>query len=338
MIEIDGSHGEGGGQVLRTAISLSAVTGEQVRISNIRAGRPNPGLQPQHTTSIEAVAEVCGADVDGLFQGSKEIVFKPSQLVGGDFEFDVGTAGSIPLVITSCLLPGLMSKAKLRITVRGGTDVRWSPPIDYLRLVHIPLLNEFGGSCDLELSSRGFYPEGGGEVVAEIAPAGGLSKVDLGSQGKTVRIEGVAYAQNLPEHVVSRIKHSALKKLVGFEDVRIESDLRKGHSTGAGIVLSAVCENTVLGESALGAKGVRSETLGESCAEDLLETLKSGATVDEHMMDQVLLYMAVAEKGSRVTAEELTRHAETNIWVIEQFLGKRFSVAQRDGLTEVRTV
>lgn len=134
MIEIDGSHGEGGGQILRTAVSLSAVTGEQVRIGRIRAGRPVPGLQPQHVTSIEAVAQVCGADVDGLFQGSKEIVFKPGQLVGGDFEFDVGTAGSTSLVITSCLLPGLMSKARLRITIRGGTDVRWSPPFDYLRL------------------------------------------------------------------------------------------------------------------------------------------------------------------------------------------------------------
>jgi RNA 3'-phosphate cyclase len=338
MIEIDGSHGEGGGQILRTSIALSAVTSEQVKITNIRAGRPAPGLQPQHVTSIEAVAEICGAEVDGLFQGSKEIVFKPGQLVGGDFEFDVGTAGSIPLVITSCILPGLFSKARLRMTVRGGTDVRWSPPIDYLRLVHLPLLREFRGDCEIELKSRGFYPEGGGEVLAEISPAGGLSLVDLGSQINAVRIEGVAYAQNLPEHVVSRIKHSALKKLLDFKELRIESDLRKGHSTGAGIVLSAVCENTVLGESALGAKGVRSETLGENCAEDLLETLKSGATVDEHMLDQILLYMAFAEKGSKVAAEELTGHAETNIWVIEQFLGKKFSVAKKDGLIELSTI
>lgn len=338
MIEIDGSHGEGGGQILRTAISLSAVTGEQVRVGKIRAGRPVPGLQPQHVTSIEAVAEVCGADVDGLFSGSKEIVFKPGQLVGGDFEFDVGTAGSVSLVITSCILPGLFSKARLRISVRGGTNVRWSPPIDYLRLVHIPILKKFGGDCELEMSSRGFYPEGGGEVVAEIAPIGGLSKVDLGSQGRTIRIEGIAYAQNLPEHVVSRMKHSVMKKLLDFKEVRIGSDLRNGPSTGAGMVLSAICEGAILGESALGAKGVRSETLGEGCAEDLLETLRSKVTVDEHMLDQVLLYMAVAEKGSRIIAQDLTSHAETNIWVIEQFLGKKFSVTKTDGLTEVRAI
>jgi RNA 3'-terminal phosphate cyclase (ATP) len=336
MIEIDGSHGEGGGQILRTSIALAAVTGKQVRISNIRAGRPVPGLQPQHLTSIEAVAEICGAEVDGLFKGSKEVVFKPGPLLGGDFEFDVGTAGSVCLVVTSCLLPGLFSKARLRLTVRGGTDVRWSPPIDYLRLVHLPLLSEFGGACEIELVSRGFFPEGGGEVFAEISPAGGLSSVCLTSQGRTVRIEGVAYAQNLPEHVITRMKHSALKKLLDFKEGKIESDLRKGRSTGAGIVLSAVCENTVLGESALGAKGVRSETLGEGCVDDLLETLRSGATVDEHMLDQILLYMAFAEKGSEVLAEELTPHAETNIWVIEKFLGKKFTIERKDGLVTVR--
>lgn len=338
MIEIDGSHGEGGGQILRTSIALSAVTGDQVRIRNIRAGRQPPGLQPQHVTSIESVAEICGGEVDGLFKGSKEIVFKPGQLVGGDFEFDVGTAGSISLVITSCLLPGLFSKSRLRLTVKGGTDVRWSPPIDYLRLVHVPVLAEFGGSCGIDVSSRGFYPEGGGEVTADISPVGGLAPIDLVSQGKVIRIEGVAFAQNLPEHVVSRMKHSALKKLLDYKEVRVETDLRRGQSTGAGIVLTAVCERTVLGESALGARGVRSEILGEGCAEDLVETIRSGATVDEHMLDQVLLYMAFAESGSRVLAEELTRHAETNIWAIEQFLGRKFSVSKKDGLVEISTI
>jgi RNA 3'-terminal phosphate cyclase (ATP) len=338
MIEIDGSHGEGGGQILRTSISLSAVTGDPVKISRIRAGRSEPGLQPQHVTSIEAVGEICGAKVDGLYVGSKEIVFRPGQSIGGEFEFDVGTAGSISLVITSCLLPAVLSKARMTLSVKGGTDVRWSPPIDYLRLVHAPLLNRFGGNCEINLASRGFYPEGGGEVVAEISPIGALSRADLFPRGKVLRIEGVTYAQNLPEHVVSRMKHSALKGLLDFKEVRIETDLRKGPSTGAGIVLAAVCENTVLGESALGAKGVRSETLGESCAEDLLETLGSRATVDEHMLDQILTYMALSGKGSRIAAEELSSHAETNLWAIEQFLGEKFSVEKKEDFVEIRTI
>ena len=338
MIDIDGSHGEGGGQILRTAVSLSAVTGEPVKISRIRAGRPNPGLSPQHMTGIEAVAEICGADVDGLFAGSTDIVFKPGQLIGGEYEFDVGTAGSISLVLQSCLLPSIMSKSAVSMSIRGGTDVKWSPPIDFVRLVHLPLLARFGASCDLEVVSRGFYPEGGGEVTVGISPAGGFRPADIQHRGKSVSIRGVAFAQNLPEHIVSRMKHAALKKLVDFREVKIESDLRRGHSTGAGIVLVAEYENSVIGESALGAKGVRAEGLGEGCAEDLLETMRSEATVDDHMLDQILPYMALAGKGSCVVAESMTGHAETNVWVIEEFLGKRFSISKKEDSAVVTTI
>ena len=338
MIEIDGSKGEGGGQILRTSIALSAVGSQPVRIKNIRANRPNPGLAPSHVTSIEAVAKIADAEVDNLYPGSKEIVFRPQQLVGGEYEFDVGTAGSISLVLQSCLIPAALARSRVVMTIKGGTDVRWSPPIDYMRLVHIPTLRAFGPSLDLDVIARGFYPEGGGEVVAEVSPAGGLSAVDVGSQGKVLRIEGVAYARNLPEHVVTRMKHSALKSMLVPREVKIESDPGKGHSTGAGMVLAAVCENTVLGASALGGKGIQSEVLGENCARDLLETLSSLATVDEHMLDQIIPYMALAKGRSRVVAEEITNHARTNVEVVEAFLGKRFDIAESDGLFEVTTV
>jgi len=337
MIDIDGSFGEGGGQILRTALSMSAVKTVPVRIFNIRAGRPNPGLSPQHVTSIEAVAELAGAEVDGLHQGSKEIVFRPSQLTGGRFEFDVGTAGSISLVVQSCLLPAVMSKSRVEMTVKGGTDVRWSPPIDYMSMVHLPLLRMFGAGCDVEVVNRGFYPEGGGEVKVDASPSGGLRGLDLGSRGDVVRVEGVAFAQNLPEHVVSRMKHSAMKDLIHLRNVKIQPDLRSGHSTGAGIVLAAVCKNTVLGASALGQKGMRSEVLGEQCAADLAESIASGVTVDEHMTDQILPYMALADGASRILTDELSGHARTNIWVLEKFVGKRFIESKRDGLLELGT-
>jgi RNA 3'-phosphate cyclase len=335
MIEIDGSHGEGGGQILRTAISLSAVTGKEVQISNIRAGRPNPGISPSHVTSIEAVAELCDAEVDGLFAGSTKIVFKPDQLTGGAFDFDVGTAGSISLVVQSCLLPAAMSKSRVNLVVKGGTDVKWSPPIDFMRLVHLPILTRFGPLCNLEIDSRGFYPEGGGEVSVEVSPVTRLSGLDLGERGDVLSIDGCAYAQNLPEHVTSRMRHSVQKNMLDFRNIRIDSDIRQGRSTGAGIVLAATCENSIIGESALGAKGVKSEVLGDDCSSDLKETLLSGASVDQHMLDQILPYMALAEGKSRVLAEELTSHAETNIWVIEKFVGKRFSVKEKKGLTEI---
>ncbi len=335
MIEIDGSHGEGGGQILRTAIALSAVTGKDVLIGNIRAGRQNPGLSPSHVTSIEAVAELCDAEVDGLFAGSTNIVFKPCQLTGGSFDFDVGTAGSIALVLQSCLLPAAMSKSGVNLVVKGGTDVKWSPPIDFMRLVHLPILTRFGPACDLEIISRGFYPEGGGEVSVEISPVTKLSGLDLGERGDVLSIDGCAYAQNLPEHVISRMRHSVQKNMLDFKRIRVDSDIRKGHSTGAGIVLAATCENSIIGESALGAKGVKSEVLGENCSSDLKEVLLTNASVDQHMLDQILLYMALAQGGSRVLAEELTSHAETNIWVIEKFVEKRFSVEEKNGLTEI---
>ncbi len=337
-MEVDGSYGEGGGQILRTSIALSAVTGQEVRITNIRANRPRPGLAPSHITSIEAVARMCDAEVENLFAGSKDIVFIPRQLTGGDFEFDVGTAGSISLVIQSCLLPAAISKTRVTMTVKGGTDVKWSPPIDFMRLTHLPILAKFGPICYLEIESRGFYPEGGGVVRLEVLPVSRLEPVSLENRGKVKGVTGVAFAQNLPEHVVTRMRHSALKGFMGQPDVRIESQLSKGPSTGAGIVAAAGCANTVLGSSALGARGVRSETLGENCAADLLETIRSGATVDEHLLDQMLPYMALAGAGSIVLAEELTEHARTNIWVIERFLGKKFDVTQKDGLTDIRTV
>lgn len=335
MIEIDGSHGEGGGQILRTAISLSAVAGKEVVIGNIRAGRSNPGISPSHVTSIEAVAQLCDAEVDGLFAGSKRIAFKPDQLIGGTFDFDVGTAGSISLVVQSCLLPAALSKSRVNLVVKGGTDVRWSPPIDFMRLVHLPILSRFGPACDIEINSRGFYPEGGGEVCVEISPVVKLSGLDLGERGDVLSIDGCAYAQNLPEHITSRMRHSVLKNMLDFKEVRVDLDIRKGHSTGAGIVLAATCRNSIIGESALGAKGVKAEILGENCSSDLKETLRSGASVDQHMLDQILPYMALAEGGSRVLADELTSHAETNIWVIEKFVEKRFSIKEKNGLTEI---
>jgi RNA 3'-phosphate cyclase len=336
MIEIDGSYGEGGGQVLRTAVAMSAVTQQPTKVLNIRAKRPSPGLAPSHIVSVEAVAQIADAEVDGLFPGSKEVVFRPHQLIGGDFEFDVGTAGSISLVLQACLIPAALSKRTVRLDIKGGTDVRWSPPIDYLRFVSLPMLNMLGVSCDLEVFERGFYPEGGGHVAVEVSPASRLNSLQLSSAGNVLAIDGIAFAQNLPEHVVSRTKHAAIKRLIDTPSVKIESDLRKGRSTGAGIVLAARCENAILGDSMLGERGVRAERLGEDCAANLTETIRSGATVDEHMLDQILPFLALAEGESIVLAEEMTQHAETNMRIIERFLGRRFETAKREKLVEVR--
>ncbi|UCE80602.1 MAG: RNA 3'-phosphate cyclase [Methanobacteriota archaeon] len=335
MIEIDGSMGEGGGQVLRTSIALSTVTQQPVRIARIRAGRAQPGLSHQHITSVQAVAALSDATVEGLSLGAQEIEFRPGALLGGRFEFGIGTAGSIPLVVLSCLLPAALSKGTAEMVITGGTDVKWSPSIDYLTRTHLPISGKFGLECSLELLSRGFYPEGGGEVHMKVLPAGTLRGANLGVRGRLLRVGGVAYSQNLPDHVVSRMRHSAMKRLVSAGDVCIDSDVRRGRSTGAGILLTGECENSVVGQAALGEKGVKAEALGEGCATDLLETIASGTVVDEYMLDQVLPYMATAKGSSVVMAEKLTGHAETNIAVIESFVDRRFSIVEKEGLIEI---
>ncbi len=337
MIHIDGSHGEGGGQVLRTSVSMAAVTGQPVRISNIRSKRKNPGLAPSHMTAIEAVAKLADADVDGLYPGSREVTFEPRDVVGGSYEFDVGTAGSISLVLQSCLVPAVISKSRVMLTIKGGTDVNWSPPVDYMTMVHLPVLSRFGAACELEARARGFYPEGGGEVSLTMTPVPGLSGIQLTPPGRVVEIEGVCYVQNLPADVARRMEQAAAKTLCEHHKVSIRLDVTRGPSTGAGIVLAAICENAVLGASALGARHVRAETLGENCVLDLLETMETGASVDEHMLDQILPYMALARGRSEVLAEEMTMHARTNMWVIEQFLGPRFAVEKEGKLTRVST-
>lgn len=338
MIEVDGSYGEGGGQVLRTAVSLAAVLGKEVRVDNIRAGRPTPGMMAQHVASVEAVAQIADAQVDGLHTGSKEITFRPGKLIGGEFELDVGTAGSVPLVIQTCILPAALSKGSVSMIVRGGTDVKWSPPVDYLSLVHVPLAGMFGAHCEIDVVLRGFYPEGGGEVRVEMPRVGGLTGVRVGSRGEVTGIAGIAASQNLPDHVTTRMRHAAMKRLVDIGSVRITTDMRKGRSTGTGITLAAKCENTVIGTATLGQKGVPAEKVGEACADDLAETLASGATIDEHALDQMLTYMALASSPSRFLVEDVTPHAETNIWVIERFLGRRFAKRQVGKLVEVSTV
>lgn len=335
MIVVDGSLGEGGGQILRTAIALSAVTHEPVKITNIRAKRPNPGLAAGHVTSVQAVAALCDAKVDDLHVGSEQLTFHPGDLLGGDFQFDIGTAGSISLAIQACLLPALLSRSPTTLSLTGGTNVRWSPPIDYMARVHVPIISRFGGECEVETLSRGFFPEGGGEARLHVAPVSRLSPLSLTAPGRVRRIRGAAFSQNLPEHVVTRMKHAAMKRLIDHPEVKIDSERTSGASVGAGILLAAECEKSVLGASALGERGVRAEKLGESCADDLLETIGSGAAVDENMLDQMLPYMAVAEGTSAVVAEEMTEHARTNMSVIEQMLDRRFSVENVDGLVKV---
>jgi len=329
MIEIDGSYGEGGGQVVRTAVALSAVTGKDVKVTNIRKNRPNPGLKQQHLKALETAARICEARVSGLFPGSSELFFAPVEIGGGKYEVDIGTAGSITLLLQS-LMPALpFAKEKVELTVRGGTDVAWSPTIDYLRHVTLRALEQFGYAGSVILRKRGYYPRGGGEVSAVFEPCK-LRGFHFRKEREN-RITGISHASNLPAHVPARQSEAAESLLLeaGYGS-RIEIQSFELPSTGSGITLwSGYC-----GGSALGKRGLPAEKVGRHAAEEIVSELSSKASVDVHLADQLIPYMALAGNSS-YTVRELTLHAATNIWVTEQFLDVKFRIEEKEGLFEV---
>ena len=323
MVEIDGSMGEGGGQILRTSLALAAITGRTVRVYNIRAKRPRPGLQRQHLVSVKAVAELASARVEGLRLGSTEIVFRPGRLRGGRFRFDIGTAGSVTLVLQAVLPVAAFAPEPVEIEVRGGTDVPWSPPVDYVRHVLTRLLERFGYNVDIVVRRRGHYPRGGGIVVAGVRePPGRLKPVNLRERGELLYVEGISHAVRLPRHVAERQARAA-KQVLERLGVPVSIDVewyepgRDPHlGPGSGIVVWAVARNSVLGGDSLGARGKPAERVGREAAMKLLEDLETGMALDRHASDMLLTYAAVACGESVLGGSRLTSHAETNMYVI----------------------
>jgi len=336
MLEIDGSMGEGGGQILRSAVALSALTGKECRIENIRIKRPRPGLAPQHLAGVRSVGSMCDARLEGAEKGSTSLTFSPGKVRGGDYQLDVGTAGSITLVLQACLLPVIGSGEPLTMRIRGGTNVRWSPPVDYYPLIFLPLLRKMGVDLSLEIMARGFYPEGGGEVEVTVAPTRTILPLDLPERGKLLSIQGVCFSQNLPEHVCERITRSALREMPGGA-AHVLSERGRGPSTGAGICLCAQFENTWIGADALGERGVASEEVGKMAARDLMEELEAGGTLDAHAADQLITYMAMAEGPSRFLVREITGHLRTQMDLLPLFLKVEFEVKESERPIEIST-
>lgn len=337
MIEINGSHGEGGGALLRISTALSALTSNPIHITNIRANRPKTGLMPQHLNAVKAVASLSAARVDGLEIGSRELFFYPEEIKGGNYNIDIKTAGSITLVLQAFMIPAGFAESPVNIKIRGGTDVRWSPPVNYLQHVTLPILKSMGYDADLDIIRRGHYPRGGGIVNVKINPVKKLKSASFDDL-KINKIKGISHAVKLPEHVAVRQAESAEKVLQanGFNaEIEIEnSDNALG--PGSGIVLWTE-GNTRVGGSSIGERGVRAEKVGEKAAEELLYHISQGAAVDKYIGDQIIPYMAMAGKSSVKTAE-LTLHAVTNIFVTEKIMGKKFDVDGKLGEIAIITV
>lgn len=327
MIEIDGSFGEGGGQILRMSVALSAVTGKDVRIVNIRAGRKKPGLAAQHLTAIGSVGEMCNAKTVGLDIGSQKVEFHPGELRGGRFRFDIGTAGSITLVFQACFIPALHAPEKCVLTVTGGTDVRWSPPMDYFQKVFLPMMDKMGVFAKVESIKRGYYPKGGGKVVLHVEPKEILKPLQLDELREPLRIKGISHVSNLPDHIPERMAKSAKKELVRLGRPDIETKVFAGEEAfgqGGAIALWAENDDTVLGGNATAERGLRAEAVGEAASKELWKEIKSRATLDIHLADQILPYMALADGESSFLVRDVTEHTNTNMWLIEHFFDVEF--------------
>ncbi len=329
MKVVDGSYGEGGGQILRTAVALSCITGEDIKVTNVRAKRPNPGLKRQHLTALKAAATICGARVEGLKVGSKEVVFSPNSISAGNFRFDVGTAGSVTLILQTLLPVVAYAPSQVTLELSGGTDVPWSPPIDYVRYVMLPHLRKLGYDVLLKLIRRGHYPKGGGLIQVYVpSPPKGFIPLKLLGRGEVKEVRGLSHCVKLPKHVALRQAKAAEETLreggvkapinIRLEHYEGKEDPHKG--PGSGIVLWALAGKALLGSDALGAKGKRAEVVGKEAASKLLKDLSTGAALDMHMSDNILIYLALAEGNSAIHGAELSTHALTVIWLIKQFL------------------
>jgi RNA 3'-terminal phosphate cyclase (ATP) len=333
MIEIDGAHGEGGGQLVRTAVAVSAVRGVPVRIINIRARRRKPGLAAQHVAAVRAVAALCDAQCEGVEAGSQSLSFVPRRLRGGEFRVDVGTAGSITLVLQAMLPAAVATREPVSVNIRGGTDVRAAPPLDYLRLVLLPLLARTGIQCGIDVMRRGYYPKGGGEVQLRIAPAARVQPLAVEALGTIARIEVHAHVALLPLQIAQRMAAAARALLPADVDVTEHLELcPPGFAAGPGgaIVLRAVCAHGVLGAGEVAQRGVPAEQLGHAAGESLLHDINAGATLDIHALDQMLVFLALAEGSSVVRAAHASSHATTTMWLLERLALARFTTLPGD--------
>ena len=334
MIEIDGSYGEGGGQIVRTSVALSAVTGKSVLIKKIRQGRPKPGLAAQHAQAIRALGQICNAEIKGAEPGSSEVLFCPQEICGGSRRVEIGTAGSVTLLM-QCLLPALLhAEKRTSLQVQGGTDVQWSPTVDYFRNVFLPALSFFGGRAGLQLLRRGYYPRGQGEVLLEVEPSH-LKSAHISYEPFNPaqnRIMGISHCSNLPQHVAERQAASAIERLqeAGYE-AEILQETGRLASTGSGITLWTAGK----GASSLGERGHPAEKVGRRAAEEMIQELASPAAVDAHLADQLIPYLALA--GGSYSVREISRHTKTNIWTAGHFMDAKFEIRELKGMFQVES-
>jgi len=327
MLSIDGSFGEGGGQIIRTSLALSLITGKAFRVCNVRARRDRPGLQRQHLTAVRAAAAIGGARVDGAHAGSKEFTFLPGAVTPGEYKFSIGTAGSTMLVLQAVLPPLMIADAPSLLLFEGGTHNVKAPPFEFIQKTFLPLVNRMGPNVSVELQRYGFYPPGGGRFNVYVEPSAELKRLDLLERGAILSERARALVVNLPAHVAERELAVASEQLGLMPD---QLDLEQSaNAISAGNVFSISIESESLTEvfTGIGERGVRAEAVAARVVHEARRYLEVGAPVGEHLADQLLIPLALARGGSYITGTP-TLHTTTNIEVIKKFLPVEITTTQ----------
>lgn len=327
MIAIDGRMGEGGGQVLRSALTLSLLTGQPVQFTHIRANRSKPGLGFQHLMAVQAAAQISHAHVEGDRIGAQTLLFAPGEVLPGDYHFDIRTAGATSLVLQTLLLPLALAAAPAQISITGGTHVPWSPCFHYLDWHWRVMLARLGIPFALDMPRAGFYPQGGGIVLAKLPGAARIHGLQLAERGGLVRVRGLSAVANLPEEIAVRQRNRALRQLQAL-DCGIDIGLAElpAQSPGTVLVLLAEFERSQACFFALGARGKRAEAVADEAVDELRKFLATDGAVDRWMADQLLLPLACAGQPSVLRTSEVTTHLLTHADVIRKFLPVRISI------------
>lgn len=331
-ILIDGSYGEGGGQIIRTAVALAAITGHTVEIANIRARRTNPGLQRQHLAAVRVAAMLCDAEVFGETIGSSWLRFVPRAAPKADrYTIEVGSAGAATLVAQTAMLPLVCAQGESRLGIVGGTHVPFAPVAEYLETVYAPMLIRMGLIASSALLRAGFNPRGGGELLVEVGSATRLRPLTLTERGKLLDLRVVILTSELPDHVSERGAETVTRLLKGMGvPVAVERRVRPSNGPGAAVCIRAACAQGMAGFSALGERGKPMENVAQEACTAFQRWWRSEAACDVHLADQLVLPQALAEGESRWTTPEITPHLRTVLWIAGQFLPIETGIYAKD--------
>jgi RNA 3'-terminal phosphate cyclase (ATP) len=344
LIEIDGSRKSGSGTILRLSVALSSILGQPLHIYNIRQNRPQPGLRPQHLEAVLTAAKLCEAKVEGAVLNSRELWFKPKRVIGGKFEAEIGTAGSIPMLIMTVLPICIFAENTVQLHVlKGGTDVSHSPTINYMRQVFLPVLKRMGINANITVHKYGYYPKGMGEATLTVEPCKELKPLHMEEFGTLKAIKGISVCTFLADRRVAERQATAannyLRERGLAAQIQTLNDRSNPLQKGSSIVLWAETEKgALLGADAIGELRKTSETVGVEAAEKLYAEISSRATVDVHLADMLIPYVALARGRSAYLARALSDHLETNIWLAETLLGVKFKVEKVNGLYKIEKV